>query len=81
MQKKIEKIFEKIDKFNRVKKTHKKSSVDKEEIFLVTKKHIKKNLSKEEEERLNSEFYWEQLQKIHSQNDLLTMQTIQEIRK
>lgn len=45
-------------------------------------KEIKKpELTKEEEERLNSEFYWEQLQKIHSQNDQLTMQTIQEIRK
>jgi hypothetical protein len=48
----------------------------------IMEKEIKKpELTKEEEERLNSEFYWEQLQKIHSQNDQLTMQTIQEIRK
>jgi hypothetical protein len=81
MQKKIEEIFDKMDNINRGKKIVKKTSVDKEEIFLVTKKYIKKNISKEEEEILNSEFYWEQLQKIHSQNDQLTMQTIQEIRK
>jgi hypothetical protein len=74
---KIKKIFDKIDSISRVKKIIKKPSVDKEEIFLVKKKQ----LSKEDEERLNSEFYWEQLQKIHSQNDDLTLQTLQEIRK
>lgn len=35
----------------------------------------------EEIYKLESEFYWEQLQKIHSQNDQLTLETLQELKK